>query len=455
MNTLASSHGDVWGVPLTPAEIVAQLDQHIIGQNAAKKLVALALRNRWRRQNVPAEFREEITPKNILMIGATGVGKTEIARRLAKLIRAPFLKVEASKYTEVGYVGRDVESMIRDLAEISYNLVKEEKIEEVRPKAREAAYQKILAILVPETPIALANDQSAIAHQETKEKFMKKLYAGELDAKQIEIEVTEKPGKMMDIFPMMLGDGIDNLKDALSSMVPKVQKTKKVMIKDALRILEGEESEKLIDFENVKTQAIERAENLGIVFIDEIDKIAKRYSESSAEVSREGVQRDLLPIVEGSVVSTKYGSLRTDYILFVAAGAFHVAKPSDLIPELQGRFPIRVELENLSQEDLFRVLKEPKQSLVFQYQQLLLVEGLELIFQDDALREIAKIAFNLNTQNENIGARRLQALMEKTLEEISFHATGQEKKQLVLDADYVRKTLENILEKQDLSRYIL
>ena len=443
-------------VQLTPKEIVSQLDQYIVGQKQAKKLVAIALRNRWRRQKIPTEFRDEIVPKNILMIGATGVGKTEIARRLSKILHAPFLKVEASKYTEVGYVGRDVESMVRDLVEASRSLVKEERFQKVKEKAKDLAEQRVLKKIAPEPPVTLADDITNESYVETKEKFLKKLRAKELDSHWIEIETTEKPNPMFEIFPVMgHPEGMDNLKDMLSNLLPKGAKSRKVTVKEALRIFEAEEADKLIDNEDLNAEAIARAENLGIIFIDEIDKIAKRHSEGSAEISREGVQRDLLPIIEGCVVNTKYGNIRTDFILFVAAGAFHISKPSDLIPELQGRFPIRVELENLTQNDLYRILKEPKHSLVFQYQQLLLVEDVKLELDEDALQELAKIAFDLNAQNENIGARRLQSIMEKVLEEVSFGNEGKAGEVFMITKAYIQNALGDLLKRQDLARYIL
>ncbi|MBL0691919.1 MAG: ATP-dependent protease ATPase subunit HslU [SAR324 cluster bacterium] len=456
-------------ISLSPAGISKELDQNIVGQKSAKKLVSIALRNRWRRQQLPPEIKSEITPKNILMIGPTGVGKTEIARRLAKLINAPFIKVEASKYTEVGYVGRDVESMIRDLVDVSFNIVRKLKFNEMQNKAKESAYQVILNKLVPannpDTSSPLPDISAADNKQPTPEtpnldatrkRYYKNLTSGALDEKSIELEITQNSSKsMFEVIPIMGNEGIDQLRNMMSQMMPSSKKKSQVKIKDALKILTAEEAEKLIDLENVKTEALKRAEELGIVFIDEFDKIAKSHTQDTSSISKEGVQRDLLPIIEGSVVNTKYGIVNTDHILFIAAGAFHAAKPSDLIPEIQGRFPIRVELDALTKEDLYLILKEPRHSLIFQYQELLKVEGVKLVFRNIALTEIANIAFELNLNHENIGARRLQALMEKILEEISFAAGENKGKTIVINAKFVKDRLQNILKKQDLARYIL
>lgn len=465
-----SDTGLFFGLDLTPAKITEYLDQNIVGQKMAKKLVAIAFRNRWRRQNLPADIAEDVTPKNILMIGPTGVGKTEIARKISKLTGAPFLKVEASKYTEVGYVGRDVESIIRDLTEVSFNLVRQAKLNSVKDKSLAAAYDIVLDRLVPRsnnvsykgsesdnnTSGADVNQAESGDYAATREKFRQKLLNGELDDRSIDVEVLDKNSKsMFEVFPINVGDGMDQIKDVMNRLMPKNKVRKNLKIKDALRILEAEESEKLLDLEEVRLAAIERAENLGIVFIDEFDKIAKNSDSSMADISKEGVQRDLLPIIEGSVVNTKYGIVRTDYILFIAAGAFHVSKPSDLIPEIQGRFPIRVELEALTKDDLYLILKEPKHSLVFQYHHLLKVEGVQLNFSDEGLKKVADIAFELNSFHENIGARRLQALMEKILEDINFSADTKKGEVINITADFVVNQLSGLLKRQDLARYML
>ena len=455
---------------LTPKEIVAELDKYIVGQKEAKKAVAVALRNRWRRQRLPEDMRDEVAPKNIIMIGPTGVGKTEIARRLAKLVRAPFIKVEATKFTEVGYVGRDVESIIRDLVEIAVNMVKEEKIKEVEERARELAYDRLAEIMVPEpqtpqqsiqnlfdvflpSPKAEPSTERELSRVKDERNRIKKLLKeGKLDDEIVEIAVTvEKPG----INVIGLGPGVENIQEMLSSILPKPKKPRKMKVKEALKYLTQEEAQKLIDMDEVIREAIDRVENQGIVFIDEIDKVAARSGGRGPDVSREGVQRDLLPIVEGSKVSTKYGLVRTDHILFIAAGAFHIAKPSDLLPELQGRFPIRVELKPLTKEDFVRILTEPKNALTKQYKALLETEGVEIEFTPDGIEEIARIAEEANTKAENIGARRLHTVMEKLLEEISFNAPEMKGQKVVIDREYVREKLSRVIEDEDLTKYIL
>ncbi|ADO44591.1 heat shock protein HslVU, ATPase subunit HslU [Hydrogenobacter thermophilus TK-6] len=437
---------------LTPKRIVEELDKYIVGQEQAKKAVAIALRNRWRRQKLPQHIREEVAPKNILMIGPTGVGKTEIARRLAQLIKAPFIKVEATKYTEIGYVGRDVESMVRELVEVSYQMVKQEKIQKVKERAKRAAEERILDYLVPQQLSFGVREQQDTGKREL---MREKLRSGELDEKVIEIDLQEKMMPMIGIAgPPGLEELEEQIKSMLGNMMP-TRKRRKVKVKEALSLLEQEEAEKLIDMEEVSRDAIQRAENFGIIFIDEIDKIAVKTPGAGPGVSREGVQRDLLPIVEGTTVKTKYGPVRTDHILFIAAGAFHMAKPSDLIPELQGRFPIRVELSPLTKEDFVRILKEPKNALTKQYIELLKTEGVEIEFTDDAIEEIARIAEEANTKTENIGARRLHTVMEKLLEDISFNAPEMEGQHIIIDTKFVRAKLENIVRDVELSRYIL
>lgn len=436
----------------TPREIAEELDKYIVGQEAAKKAVAIALRNRWRRLQVREDLQDEILPKNIVMIGPTGVGKTEIARRMARLVNAPFTKIEASKFTEVGYVGRDVESIIRDLAEMAINMVRHEHTKRIEAQAQAQAEDRILDLLVPST-----NPRESEENNSTKEKFREKLRKGKLDDKPVELDVSEKgSGAFIEMMPISLNDNLDmNIRDMLSNMMPKRTKRRKVKIRDARSILEQEEIQKLIDMEEVSREAIHRVEQTGIVFLDEIDKIATRSSLQGPDVSREGVQRDLLPIVEGSTINTKYGPVQTDHILFIAAGAFHVAKPSDLIPELQGRFPIRVELKSLSKEDFIRILTEPKNALIVQYTELLATEKLTLKFTDEAIEEIARIACEVNEQAENIGARRLHTIMEQLLEEVSFEAPQLLGQTITVTPEYIQDRLSELLKDRDLTRYIL
>ncbi len=456
---------------LTPREIVAELDKHVIGQKDAKRAVAIALRNRTRRQKLPPDLAEEIIPKNIIMIGPTGVGKTEIARRLAKLANSPFLKVEASKFTEVGYVGRDVESIVRDLVEIAIDNVREEKLEDVADKAELNAEERLLDILLPPSPpprpdqsttaggvvidgsTALAEPQSS---NRTREKLRQQLREGKLDDRMVEIDVRERNFPSFEILTNQGVEEMDvNIKDMLPNIFGQRTKKRKMKVNEAFEYLIQEEEQRLIDMDQVTRTAIDRVENSGIVFLDEIDKIAGREGGHGPDVSREGVQRDILPIVEGTTVNTRYGMVRTDHILFIAAGAFHVTKPSDLIPELQGRFPIRVELQSLTMEDFIRILTEPKSSLVKQYTALLETEGVKLEFTPEALDEIAHFAFRVNESTENIGARRLHTIMERVLDELSFDAPEKKGQQIKVDADYVRKMLTDIVKDQDLSRYIL
>jgi ATP-dependent HslUV protease ATP-binding subunit HslU len=452
---------------LTPREIVAELDKHVVGQNAAKRAVSIALRNRMRRQKLTPELAEEIIPKNIIMIGPTGVGKTEIARRLAKLANSPFLKVEASKFTEVGYVGRDVESMVRDLVEIAIDMVREEKLEDVSDKAELNAEERLLDILLPPAPprstesstggvVIDASTDLAESHSRTREKLRQQLREGKLDDRTVEIETRERNFPSFEIISNQGVEEMDiNMKDMLPNIFGQRTKKRKMKVNEAFEYLIQEEEQRLIDMEQVTRVAIDRVENSGIIFLDEIDKIAGREGGHGPDVSREGVQRDILPIVEGTTVNTRYGMVRTDHVLFVAAGAFHVSKPSDLIPELQGRFPIRVELQSLTMEDFIRILTEPKSSLVKQYTALLETEGVKLEFTPEALEEVARFAFRVNEGTENIGARRLHTIMERVLDEISFEAPEKKGQQLTIDADYVRKMLSEIVKDQDLSRYIL
>jgi ATP-dependent HslUV protease ATP-binding subunit HslU len=434
---------------LSPKQIVAELDRYIVGQKDAKRAVAVALRNRWRRQQLPDDLKHEVTPKNILMIGPTGVGKTEIARRLAKLANSPFLKVEASKFTEVGYVGRDVESIIRDLVDVSIDMVREERLEQVAERAEQNGEERLLDLLMP--PQAEASESL----ERTREKLREKLRSGKLDDRMVEVDVKER-GPTFELSTNGNVEEMDiNLKDVIPGLFGGRTRKRNMRVAEALEYLIQEEEQKLIDMDQVTRIALERVERNGIVFLDEVDKIAGREGGHGPDVSREGVQRDILPIVEGTTVNTRHGFVRTDHILFVAAGAFHVSKPADLIPELQGRFPIRVELKSLTEDDFIRILKEPKSALIKQYMALLETEGIKLTFTDDALQEVARIAAQVNDSMENIGARRLHTIMEKLLEEISFSGPDLKKKNIKIDAEYVRKQLAEIVKDQDLSRYIL
>jgi len=448
---------------MTPREIVAELDKYIVGQNAAKRAVAVALRNRVRRQKLPPEIAEDVLPKNILMIGPTGVGKTEIARRLARLAGCPFVKVEASKYTEVGYVGRDVESMVRDLVETSIDMIREEKLDEVADRAEQAAEERVLDLLLPPAPPPAAGTPEAEVAaqreqtQRTREKLRAQLREGKLDQRMVDLEVRERA---MPSFEIVSNQGVEEmdigkLQDMFSGMFGQQKKKRKMSVADAFEYLIQEEENKLLDMDQVTRVAVERAEQMGIIFIDEIDKVAGRESGHGPDVSREGVQRDILPIIEGTTVNTRYGMIRTDHILFIAAGAFHVTKPSDLIPELQGRLPIRVELQSLKEEDFIRILTEPKNALIKQYVALLETEGVKLNITEDAVAAVARFATNVNEQTENIGARRLHTILEKVLDEISFEAPDLKKKNVKVDAAYVSKQLADIVKNQDLSRYIL
>lgn len=444
----------------TPREIVSKLDKYIIGQNKAKRAVSIALRNRWRRQRVSKELRDEISPKNILMIGPTGVGKTEIARRMAKLAQAPFIKIEASKFTEVGYVGRDVESMIRDLTEIAIKIVTDEEIVRVKTKAEEIAEERMLDLLVPPSPSASSSDSDDESKprektETTREKFRKLLRKDKLNDRYVEIEVTARHSPIQVFSTSGIEEMDVNLSDMLGNLIPKKTKKRKVKVPEAMEIFIQEESQRLVDMDNVVKTAIERAEESGIVFIDEIDKIAGRESSAGPDVSREGVQRDLLPIIEGCTVNTKHGMVKTDHILFVGAGAFHVSKPSDLIPELQGRFPIRVELEALKKEDFISILTEPKNALTKQYIELMKTENINLVFRDDGIEEIANAATQVNNATENIGARRLHTILEKLLDEVSFDAPEMINKVVEIDSKYVSNKISDILQDRDLSRYIL
>jgi ATP-dependent HslUV protease ATP-binding subunit HslU len=452
---------------MTPREIVSELDRYIVGQHEAKRAVAIALRNRWRRQNVAPELRDEIAPKNILMIGPTGIGKTEIARRLAKLAQAPFVKVEASRYTEVGYVGRDVESMIRDLAEIAVKIVREEERERVAVKARENAEERLLDILYPPSPgktrrAATVENSGELrvsgsdSHSETREKLRDLLRRGYLNDREVDIEITAQAMPMVEVFtPQGMEDLGMNMKELFGQLMPKKTRNRKVKVPEAIEILTQEEATRLVDMDNVAREAVHRAEQAGIVFIDEIDKIAGREAMHGPDVSREGVQRDLLPIVEGSTVNTKYGAVRTDHILFVASGAFHTSKPSDLIPEFQGRFPIRVELKALNKDDFIRILTEPENALTKQYIALMATENVQLEFTSDAISALAEIAAQVNARSENIGARRLHTVLERLLEELSFGAPEMSGREQRIDAEYVHQRLDPIVKNEDLSRYIL
>ena len=443
---------------LTPRKIVEELDNYIIGQNKAKKAVAIAMRNRWRRQRLSPELKDEVLPKNIIMIGPTGVGKTEIARRLSKLANAPFVKVEASKFTEVGYVGRDVESMVRDLTEISISMVKAEHIGKVQEKAKTLAEERLLDLLLPPprtTKGAGLEEEEREKHKDTRERLRAQLRAGKLDSRYVDIEVKEKVVPFGVVSNVGLEELEINLKEMLGSFMPEKSKRRKVKVPEALNIIMQEEANKLIDIEKVTKEAIERAEQSGIVFVDEIDKIASRGHAHGPDVSREGVQRDLLPIVEGTTVSTKHGPVKTEHVLFIAAGAFHMSKPSDLIPELQGRFPIRVELDHLGKAEFIRILTEPYNALIKQYTALLATEEVALDFTEDSIEEIADIAAYVNEKTENIGARRLHTVLEKLLEDISFEAPEKKNDKLLIDEKYVKDKLSEIVKDEDLSRYIL
>jgi ATP-dependent HslUV protease ATP-binding subunit HslU len=454
---------------LTPRQIVIELDKHVIGQNAAKRAVAIALRNRVRRQKLPADMAQDVMPKNIIMIGSTGVGKTEIARRLARLSSSPFLKVEASKFTEVGYVGRDVESMIRDLAEIAIDMVRAEKVDEIADKAEQNVEERILDLLLPPSKSSSANSMDSSIDQiedtpsalqetynRTREKFRQQLREGRLDSRIVEMEVRERNFPSFEIYTNQGIEEMDvNLKDMMPGLFGGRTKSRKMTVAEAMEYLMQEEEQKLVDMDQVARIALERVESSGIIFLDEIDKIAGREGGHGPDVSREGVQRDILPIVEGTSVNTKYGMVRTDHILFIAAGAFHVSKPSDMIPELQGRFPIRVELQPLTIDDFKRILTEPKNALVKQYKALMETEGIELEFTEDAIDELANFAFKVNETTEDIGARRLHTILEKVLDEISFEGPDLKEKQQRIDAAYIQNTLADIVKNEDLSRYIL
>ena len=442
---------------MTPREITSELDKHIVGQDKAKRAVAIALRNRWRRMQLDEELRAEITPKNILMIGPTGVGKTEIARRLAKLARAPFIKVEATKFTEVGYVGRDVESIVRDLVDVAVKMIRETEIQKVQHLAADLAEDRILDVLLPQARTDEQQDADN-GQSNARQVFRKKIRQGELDDKEIEIKISEVPTGVEIMAPPGLEDMTSQLKSMFSNMNTGRKRSRRMTVKAALKVAKDEEAAKLINEEEIKNRAVEATEQTGIVFLDEIDKITNRHEQGNASVSREGVQRDLLPLIEGSTVSTKYGSIKTDHILFIASGAFHLSKPSDLIPELQGRLPIRVELDPLSAEDFERILEEPDASLTEQYQALLATEELQVSFSKDGIQKIAETAWQVNERTENIGARRLHTVMERLLEEVSFSAADLavgDNKELVIDKAYVEKQLDELAQDEDLSRYIL
>ncbi|GGJ99334.1 HslU--HslV peptidase ATPase subunit [Pseudomonas matsuisoli] len=444
---------------MTPREIVHELNRHIIGQDDAKRAVAIALRNRWRRMQLPAELRQEVTPKNILMIGPTGVGKTEIARRLAKLANAPFLKVEATKFTEVGYVGRDVESIIRDLADAAVKMLREQEIVKVRHRAEDAAEERILDALLPPARAGFNEDAAPSQDSNTRQLFRKRLREGQLDDKEIDIEVAETPAGVEIMAPPGMEEMTSQLQNLFANMGKGKQKSRKLKVKDAMKLIRDEEAARLVNEEELKSRALEAVEQHGIVFIDEIDKVAKRANAGGADVSREGVQRDLLPLIEGCTVNTKLGMVKTDHILFIASGAFHLSKPSDLVPELQGRLPIRVELKALTPEDFERILAEPHASLTEQYCALLKTEGLEIEFANDGIKRLAEIAFQVNEKTENIGARRLHTLLERLLEEVSYSASdlaGQQSGEVLkIDAEYVNTHLGELAQDEDLSRYIL
>ena len=441
---------------MTPREIVQELDNHIIGQNEAKRAVAIALRNRWRRTNVDEPLRSEITPKNILMIGPTGIGKTEISRRLAKLAKAPFLKVEATKFTEVGYVGREVDSIIRDLVDIAVKITRETEMEKVKHRAEDSAEERVLDALLPPSPNKDDNhtDKNATM-SDTRQKFRKMLREGKLDDKEIELEIQTAPVGIEIMAPPGMEEMTNQLQGMFQNLSNNKTKTRKLKVQDAMKILVNEEAAKMLDEEKLKSQAIEAVEQQGIVFLDEIDKIARRSEGMGADVSREGVQRDLLPLIEGSTINTKYGMVKTDHILFIASGAFHVSKPSDLIPELQGRFPIRVELRSLKTEDFVRILTEPDASLTTQYTALIKTEGVNLKFTSNGVKRLAEVAYQVNENTENIGARRLHTVLERLLETISFEASEIEGSNIKIDEDYVNKHLAELSKNEDLSRYIL